>query len=144
MLTVKYIRVLLEKNERFTTPLSIVPWEVPVLIEAHGGGVTELETVVAVRKLRPDAQSEFQRLANRYKCSNDSDVPYVARVFGVGSRGISAIEKLIAESIVSSDQVQDFREVEAPTEAGADVTEVSDLEFVSGAPQEDAVEELRS
>lgn len=130
---VKYIRVLLEKNERFSTPLSIAPWEVPVLIEAQGGGVTEVEAVTVERKARPDAQSEYQRLVNRYRHSSDSDMPYVARVYGVGAQGVAAIEKIIADSVFESGSTA-YREAEAQ--------EVSDLDFVSGAPREDAVESL--
>ena len=133
---IRYAKVLLEKNERFSTPMTIVPWEVPVLVEAHGGGVTDLGEVVVNRKLRPNAQSEFQRLVNRYKHSETDAIPYVARVFGVGAIGVRAIEKAIADAIVTDGQADG-----APTQAPEDeVTEVSDLDFVSGGAEDAPVE----
>lgn len=141
---IRFEKVLLEKNERFSTPLTVVPWEVPVLIEAHGGGITQLGQAIVERKVRPDAQSEFQRLVNRYKHSESSDVPYVARVFGVGMIGVRAIEKMIQDSIVVVGSADDFASVETPTtDAPAEVQEVSDLDFVSGQAQEDAPVELQ-
>lgn len=138
---IRFEKVLLEKNERFSTPLTIVPWEVPVLIEAQGGGVTQLGQSIVERKVRPDAQSEFQRLVNRYKHSESSDVPYVARVFGVGAAGIRALDRMIDDSIVKVGSADDFVSVETPaTDAQADVTEVSDLDFVSGGSEDGPVE----
>lgn len=137
---IRFAKVLLEKNERFSTPMTIVPWEVPVLIEAQGGGVTELGQAIVERKARPNAQSEFQRLVNRYKHSESSDVPYVARVYGVGLAGVRAIDKAIAESIVTVGSAEDFASVETSDGSEVDVTEVSDLDFVSGGSEDGPVE----
>jgi len=141
MVKIRYTKVLLEKNERFSQPLTVAPWEVPVLIEAHGKSlISEVGTAVVNRKELPKASAEFQRLINRYKHGENSEVPYVTRVYGVAATAVKIIEKMIADSVVRGD---DTGAVETGVELSIDdATEISDLAFVSGdaEPQEGAQE----
>lgn len=100
---VRYQRILLEKSEVTSVPMSVVPWEVPVIAQAHGGGIQDLGTTVVTRKQPFDAVSEYQRLINRYRHSEKDETPYVAQVYGVGSQGIEAIQNAIDNAMVNED-----------------------------------------
>lgn len=139
---IRYRKVLLEKNERFSTPLTIPVWEVPVLMEAHASSlITDLGEVLVERKEAPEAAAEFQRLVNRYKHGENSEVPYVARVFGVSALAVKVLDRLIREATV----VEGAAGAEAPlVDSGEpESQEISDLSFVTGAPEE-GVEEITS
>lgn len=132
MFLVQYAKVTLEKNERFSTPLTIATWEVPVLMQAHGGRIEDHGRVTVKRKARPDATSEYQRLVNRYKHSDSSDVPYVGLVYGVGDMGVRKIEAEIQRSMAAAT-------VAPATDISNDeAQEVSDREFVLGGAEESA------
>lgn len=100
---VRYQRILLEKSETLSQPMSVVPWEVPVIAEAHGGGIQDLGQTVVERKRPYDAVSEYQRLVNRYRASEDNATPYVTRVYGSGAAGIQAIQNAIDNAMVGDD-----------------------------------------
>ena len=144
----RYSKVLLEKNERFSTPLTIAPWEVPVLIEAHGKSlITELGTVEVNRKAVPDARAEFERLSNRYKHGENSEVPYVARVYGVSAVAVKVIEQMIRDSIVDGAGTDASQETgladEGPSASPSDdVAEISDFAFASGEATPEGVQEI--
>jgi hypothetical protein len=128
MVKLRYVQILLEKNERFSTPLSVAPWEVPVLIEAHSGSaITDLGTMIVKRKQLPVAADEFARLQSRYKHSGDSAVPYVARVFGVGAQGVRAIDQMIQAALVGGESDAGDAAVEVDQSADADLAR-----FVAG------------
>jgi len=131
MVKIRYTKVLLEKNERFSTPLTVAPWEVPVLIEAHSKSlISEVGTTVVNRKELPEASAEFQRLINRYKHGENSEVPYVTRVYGVAATAVKIIEKMIADAVVrDGDTGAVESEVELPTD---DATEISNLDALLG------------
>lgn len=141
MVKMRYAKVLLEKNERFSTPLTVAPWEVPVLIEAHSKSlISELGTVVVNRKTVPEAEAEFQRLVNRYKHGENSEVPYVARVYGVSAVAVKVIEKMIREATVGGAGAEaEVETEEAPADDGA--LEISEADF-GFEPQEDGAVEI--
>lgn len=96
---VLYIQVLLEKNEHCSTPVWIYPWEVPVFAAVHRkSGVTEIGKRVFEKRVAPRADAEFDRLAQRYKGPEGSDVTYVASIYGHGSLGLRKLQEAMAEA----------------------------------------------
>ncbi len=97
---VLYVQVLLEKDEHMSTPVWIYPWELPVFAAAHrNNGVQELGKRVFNKKVGPRADTEYDRLANRYKGPEGSDMTYVSAVYGHGSMGLKKLQEAMAEAV---------------------------------------------
>jgi hypothetical protein len=96
---VLYIQVLLEKNEHFSTPVWVFPWELPVFAAAHRkNGMTELKKGVFNKRFAPNAPTEYDRLAARYKGPEGSDMTYVSTVYGHGSLGLKKLQEAMVEA----------------------------------------------
>lgn len=96
---VLYIQVLLEKNEHFSTPVWVYPWELPIFAAAHRkSGVTEIGKNVFNKRFAPRADVEYDRLANRYKGPEGSDMTYVSNVYGHGSAGIKKLQEAMEDA----------------------------------------------
>jgi hypothetical protein len=137
MVQIRYRKVTLVKNERFSQPLVIAPWEVPVLVEAHSKSlIKDTGEVIVNRKDLPAASAEFERLVNRYKHGENSEVPYVARVYGVSGLAVKVIEKLIRDSVVGNEAGEEA------TGESEGILEISDEAFVTGegTPEDGVVE----
>lgn len=95
---VLYVQALIEKNEHFSHPVWVYPWELPVLAAAHRDhGITELRRAVFNKKVAPEVETEFDRLANKYKGPEGTDIPYVVSVYGHGQMGLRKLqEEMIA------------------------------------------------
>lgn len=96
---VLYYQMLLEKNEHFSTPVWLYPWEVPVFAAAHRkNGVSELSKRAFNKKVAPDAPTEYDRLQNRYRGPEGADMSYVAMVYGPGALGIKKLHEAMTEA----------------------------------------------
>lgn len=110
MIKVPYIQVLLEKNERCTHPLWILPWELPVMAAAQGSNsIGEMARKVVERKRAPDPAAEFERMANRYRAPEGSEKPYVADVYGHGARGLATLKREIDDALDAANSVEFVR-----------------------------------
>lgn len=124
---VLYVQVLLQKNEHFSTPVWMFPWELPVFAAAHrNNGITELGRRTFNKKFAPNAQAEYDRLAARYKGAEGSDMTYVSAVYGHGSMGVKKLHEAMTETAKET-------AVFAATEAAnpAPVVPVNAIEFAS-------------
>lgn len=96
---VLYYRVLLEKNEHFSTPVWVYPWELPIFSAAHrNNGITELDKRVFNKRFAPNAATEYDRLSNRYKGPEGSDMSYCSSVYGHGSEGVKKLHERMVEA----------------------------------------------
>lgn len=96
---VLYVQVLLEKNEHFSTPVFVYPWELPVFAAAHrNSGITELGKRVFEKKVAPRADIEYERLGNRYKSPEGTDMTYVSAVYGHGTQGVKKLQEAMKEA----------------------------------------------
>lgn len=103
---VLYYQVLLEKNEHFSTPVWIYPWELPVFAAAHrNNGITELSKRTFNKRFAPNAATEYDRLATRYKGAEGSDMSYAALVYGHGSVGVKKLHEAMIEAAKETDVV---------------------------------------
>lgn len=112
-MNVLYICVSLQKNEHFSTPVWIYPWELPVFAAAHRkNGITEIGRKV-FKKLPnaiPQVATEYDRLEVRYKGPEGSDISYVAAVYGHGSMGLKKLQEAMQEA---AKETQAYMEHEA-------------------------------
>lgn len=91
---VLYYQVLLEKNEHFSTPVWVYPWELPVFAAVHRkSGVTELGKGVFNKRFAPRADVEYDRIASRYKGAEGSDMTYISAVYGHGTMGVQKLQE---------------------------------------------------
>jgi hypothetical protein len=112
---VLYVQVLLEKNEHFSTPVYIYPWELPVFAAAHrNSGITELGERVFEKKIAPRADVEYERLGNRYKSPEGTDMTYVSAVYGHGTAGVRKLQEAMVEAVKRT-QIVAAAELAAPT-----------------------------
>ena len=96
---VLYYRVVLEKNEHFSTPVWIYPWELPVFSAVHRkSALTELDKRAFNKRFAPEAAVEYSRLENKYKGPEGSDVSYAATVYGHGSTGVKKLHEAMVEA----------------------------------------------
>jgi len=107
----KYTRVQLNRSETTVITLDVPPWEVPVLAAVNGEDRIQVIGETPVNKMLPDPAAEFDRLVTRYKHGGDSEMPYVAAVYGIGQRGVEQLAKEIAKA---------GRDAEAPPVQGAE------------------------
>lgn len=102
-MSIRYAVVQIARDERTVLRVSVVPWEVPLLAAVNGEQETTIVGEEASSKRFPDAQSEYERLTLKYKRNNESGQDYVAAVYGVGQRGIAAIQSEIDKAKRVSD-----------------------------------------
>jgi hypothetical protein len=92
----RFIKLTLTRSETTIIPLTVVPWEVPLLEAVHGGERITIDGEVEVaNRDYPDAPGEFQRLLLKYKMDTDSGQDYVALVYGGGRLGVEKLEAAI-------------------------------------------------
>lgn len=91
----KYIRVQLNRSETTTFTLDVPPWEVAVLAAVNGEDRVVPIGETLVNKPLPSAAAEYDRLVSKYKVDTSNGQEYVAQVYGVGSRGIQALQSEI-------------------------------------------------
>ena len=96
---VLYVQVLLEKNEHFSTPTWVYPWELPVFSAVHrNSGVRVLGRRTFNKRFAPNAHAEYDRLAQRYKGPEGSDLTYVSSVYGHGDLGVKKLHEAMEEA----------------------------------------------
>jgi hypothetical protein len=131
---VLYIQVLLEKNEHFSTPVWVFPWELPVFAAAHRkNGVTELKKGVFNKRFAPRADIEYDRIANRYKGPEGSDMTYVSAVYGHGALGIRKLQEAMVEA---AKETEAFIIAEAANPAPAEKVNAPEFESPFDVPDE--------
>lgn len=128
---VLYYQVLLEKNEHCSTPVWVYPWELPVFSAAHRhSGITELGKRTFNKRFAPNAQTEYDRLAQRYKGPEGQDMPYVTTVYGPGSLGVKKLHEAMVEAAKETEVVAAQEALEA-AEGGPVKAKVNAAEFAS-------------
>lgn len=121
---VPYVQVLLERNENYSMPVWIYPWELPVFAAVHRrSGVSELRRAVFDKKFAPRADAEFERLETKYKAPEGSDISYVATIYGHGSIGVRKLQEEMQRA------AEEALTLEAP--AAPPVAEPDNDEFAS-------------
>jgi len=96
-MSIKYDVVTIRLNEYRTVTRTVAPWETPILEAIHGGNLQRAGSKICnVDPPVPD--DEFRRLADRYG-PKDSDVPFVAQVYGNFGPGVRALTQVIADSL---------------------------------------------
>jgi hypothetical protein len=124
---VLYYQVLLEKNEHFSQPCWVYPWEMPVFAAVHRkSGMTDLGKRAFNKRFAPNAKTEYDRLENKYKGPEGSDMTYVAGVYGHGSVGIKKLHEAMVEA---AKETEAFLAAEAL--APVSVAQVDAPEFAS-------------
>jgi hypothetical protein len=85
-----YVEVQIRKSETTVATINVPSWEVPVLGAVHGDDrIIPTGRLIPVRKEKPAAQSEYDRLGLKYKSNRDKGgSDYVAEVYGVGAIGV--------------------------------------------------------
>lgn len=92
----RYIEVLVNRDERLSIPRQVPAWEVPVLRLVHGEEkIEEREYIDVPQRDYPDAGDEFNRLVQRYGEDVATETPFVAMVYGHAPRGVQALAEAI-------------------------------------------------
>lgn len=91
----KYTRVQLNRSETTTLTLDVPPWEVAVLAAVNGEDRVVPIGETPVNRALPNPAAEYDRLVSKYKIDTSTGQEFVAQVYGVGQRGISALAKEI-------------------------------------------------
>ena len=87
-MTFNYVNVQVNRSETTVVPLCIPPWEVAVVMAVNGDDRVVVIGGRPVRRELPDAASEYDRLALKYKRDMESGQDFIAMVYGVGARGV--------------------------------------------------------
>lgn len=127
---IKHAEVELRQNETTTIRMLLPLWEVPVLEAVHGSNkVTVLAEKLVVRN-KPDASTEFERLANRYRESRNDEgfkgPKYVTMVYGDFSTGVRNLGNAIdaaCGTFVGQTPAVEFETCEIPTPKAGVLTE---------------------
>lgn len=92
----RYVDVLIERDERLSIPRQVPSWEIPVLQLVHGEEKIIVKGDINVpQRDYPAASDEFNRLVQRYGEDVATETPYVVMVYGQGPRGTQALEEAI-------------------------------------------------
>ncbi len=102
----RFVQVLVERNEHLAIPREVAPWEVPVLQAVHTPEKVKVMGVVNHERLKdrpyPDAEMELERLERKYGRDVDTDdKPFVFAVYGQGPLGVAALRKAIEETALA-------------------------------------------
>ena len=96
----KYYQVKITRDLTLAFTQEVGKWEIPLLELMNGPENVEVEGEIDVRRDYPDAPSEYERLLRRYKNRDEQSrltAPPVELVYGVGSRGVAELAKVIAD-----------------------------------------------
>jgi hypothetical protein len=121
----KYRAVTVEvrRDELTTFQMTVAPWEYP-LIEAQFAEITVKNPDAELAFAEPiDAQTEFERLAQRYKHvseGGDPGVPLVARVYGQHSSGLRTLAKEIEAAAIGPEDNDPAPAAAKPRKAKSD------------------------
>lgn len=103
----KYKQIELRVSELHALELTIPEWELRILEAIHAGsGGIKLLGEVLINRPMPNVETEYARLATRYRRSVNEDgsqgLPWVATVYGQYGVGQEALRKLIEASYVAA------------------------------------------
>lgn len=87
----KYTRVELRRSETTSLTTDIAPWEVPVFAAVNGEDAVTVLGETPVNRALPDPAVEYDRLARKYKADKADGQEWVAKVYGLGQRGLTAL-----------------------------------------------------
>ena len=107
MAKLRYARVFVDKSETTKLEVQVPVWEVPVLADVMGEGITiqDYQWVEkrGKRDFIPDAAAEFDRLANKYGTDAGADKSHVVNAYGGGSFGLEKLAGEIAKNSKESE-----------------------------------------
>lgn len=93
-----YLTVTVKRSETATFAGAVPPWELPVLSAVNGAENVEVTGRTPCRRAMPAADVEFDRMATKYGTDREgSGQSFVSLVYGVGERGIAAVEAEMAK-----------------------------------------------
>src|SRR4249920_948950 len=101
---VRYDVIRVNRSEVHSAPVSVAPWETPVLTIVNGEDRCFPMGTVDTENDYPDAQSEYDRLEIKYRSDNESGHSYVGMVYGMGSIGVQRLRKAIEDARLAVDE----------------------------------------
>jgi hypothetical protein len=115
---IRYAKVRVRISETNIRTITVYPWEVPILQAVHGEGTAPTgEFVEKEVETLPDAGSEFERLAVRYRGPTDGDTPYVGLVYGSYGIGVAKLGEQIQAAAVQDKAKKPRKAAEKPAPA---------------------------
>jgi hypothetical protein len=94
----RYVEVKVTRDTNTVYNKTVPEWELPVLEFIFEQGNVELrDGVTRDARPYPTAEDEFDRLARSYGSDAQTNVPFVASVYGQAGRGIRALAKAIEQ-----------------------------------------------
>lgn len=107
----RYLVIMLRKNELQTQQLIIPPHELPVLAYVHGEESCRVVGESFVDKDPPEPSAEFDRLAQKYgrDKANESLEPRVGAVYGQGRLGVNRLRDAIRYGQRDDVTLEDFQ-----------------------------------
>lgn len=95
---VKFIKAKIRRSPQHVQRVVVPAWELPVLQAVHGAGVS-VDGEQFIDREPPDVDTEFARLARRYKHpENSPESPYVAQVYGAFGPGLEKLGRAIEQA----------------------------------------------
>lgn len=105
----RFVNVLVIRDERLSMPRYVGAWEIPVLQVVHGVDKVEVngKDFIDVDRELPDPTAEFDRLSRRYGDDEKTGVSHVSMAYA-GARGVEDL----AHAIVKSQPASALEEVD--------------------------------
>lgn len=101
----RYVRVLVERDERLKIPKVVAPWVVPILAFIHGEEkVIVTQEDIIIDHEAPDAASEYDRLQRCYGADVKTEKHFVAEIYGQPPRGVKELQRAIDEAATPEEQ----------------------------------------
>lgn len=95
----RHERVRVRRDERTVVSRTLPPWEIPILEFIFGeGNVERFEDFVTVDQEYPNESAEFERLERRYGADPETNIPFIASLYGQKSVGRKALARAIDEA----------------------------------------------
>ncbi len=104
----RYERVKVTRDTNTVHSREVPPWEIPILEYLFGddgnvvrtGDFVEVTPGTLINREYPTGRKELSRLTQAYGTDPKSGIPYAISVYGNGSMGERALQKLIDEAKV--------------------------------------------
>jgi len=76
-----YVKALVEKDANMKQPVTVLAYEIPLLMAVFGEGSVQLTCDAPVGSIDVDPEKEYARLARKYG-SDKTGAPHVVNLFG--------------------------------------------------------------
>lgn len=97
----RYVKAIVHRHELHRQPVTVPPWEIPLLESLFQG--VEVVGEIEVKREAPDAAAEYERLERKYREYRDENGDYtgesvVGAVYGRFQQGVNALGRAIADA----------------------------------------------